>query len=70
MTGEIEGNATNFTFWEDMEDPAILTVTGEPSGGRVINLTKQTHKDSPSKEINVDWTIKLNAKGEVEKPKK
>jgi len=53
-----------------MEDPSILTVTREPSGGRVINLTKQTHKDSPSKEVNVDWTIKINATGEIEKPKK
>ena len=53
-----------------MEDPAVLTATREPSGGRVISLTKQTHKDSPLKDVNVDWTIKLNAKGEVETPKK
>lgn len=49
-----------------LEDPAILMVTKDSSGGRVVKMTKQLHKDSPDKSVNVDWTITIDAHGAVE----
>jgi hypothetical protein len=49
-----------------LENPAMLTVTKDASGGRAIKVTKQNHKDSPDKSVNVDWNITINAAGKAE----
>jgi hypothetical protein len=57
-------------LWKAFDDPAILPITKTGADTRAIKITKQMHRDSPDKSVNVDFMIKVDAAGEVEKPKK